>query len=82
MLRRFLLDLVSSYGRRFAALGSVLTMKEKEICHLIKGGLSSKEIAGMLNISTLTVEKHRKNIRRKLGITGKAANLGSYLSTI
>jgi DNA-binding CsgD family transcriptional regulator len=34
----------------------------------------------MLSISYETVEKHRRNIRRKVGITGKKINLASFLS--
>jgi DNA-binding CsgD family transcriptional regulator len=82
MLRRFLSDLASSFGGKLAEVGSGLTAKEKEICRMIKGGLSSKEIAGLLAISPQTVEKHRKNIRKKLGITARGANLGSYLDTL
>ncbi|MHC4268935.1 MAG: LuxR C-terminal-related transcriptional regulator, partial [Planctomycetota bacterium] len=40
------------------------TAKEIEVCNMIKNGLTSKEIASLLNISFLTIEKHRVNIRR------------------
>jgi len=58
-----------------------LTPREMEICEMIKEGLSSKEIADSLNLSVLTIHKHREEIRRKLGITNKAVNLGTYLRT-
>ncbi len=59
-----------------------LTPREMEICHHIKHGLRSKEIADVLNISVQTVEKFRQKIRKKLGIEGTTANLSSYLRSI
>lgn len=56
-----------------------LTPREKDICELIAQGLSSKEIAGALNIDLLTVQKHRSSIRRKLQLKGRKINLSSYL---
>jgi DNA-binding CsgD family transcriptional regulator len=44
---------------------SSLTGKEKEVLALITTGLTTKEIAGKLNISYHTVETHRKNLLRK-----------------
>ncbi|MGA1825533.1 MAG: helix-turn-helix transcriptional regulator [bacterium] len=59
-----------------------LTLREIEICNLIKNGLSSKEISNLLYISLPTAEKHRNNIRKKLGIVKKNINLSSYLQNI
>ncbi len=56
-----------------------LTSRESEICDLIKTGMSSKQIADQLNLSILTVLKHRENIRRKLGISGTQLSLATYL---
>ena len=44
-----------------------LTIREKEVLKLIAEGKGSKEIAGLLFISTRTVERHRANIMQKLG---------------
>jgi DNA-binding CsgD family transcriptional regulator len=44
-----------------------LTRREKEILILISKGYSSKQIAGKLNISTNTVNNHRRNILCKTG---------------
>ncbi|AFL87482.1 response regulator containing a CheY-like receiver domain and an HTH DNA-binding domain [Terriglobus roseus DSM 18391] len=45
-----------------------LTQREREILTLLAKGLSSKEAAVTLDISTRTVETHRLNIYRKLRI--------------
>ena len=45
-----------------------LTVREREIVHLLAEGKVSKEIAEWLNISVHTVETHRSNIMQKLGV--------------
>jgi DNA-binding NarL/FixJ family response regulator len=52
-----------------------LTPSERRIVKLISENKTSKEIAGELSISVNTVENHRGNICRKLGITGNNALL-------
>lgn len=42
-----------------------LTKREYEIIQLIKDGLTSKEISNTLNLSTNTIQTHRKNILNK-----------------
>ncbi len=46
-----------------------LTSSEIEIVRLIAGGLTTKEIASKKNISFHTVNTHRKNIFRKMGVS-------------
>jgi PAS domain S-box-containing protein len=58
-----------------------LTPSELQIANLIRQGRSSKEIADGLNLSSRTVETHRRNMRTKLGIKDKKTNLRSYLLT-
>jgi DNA-binding NarL/FixJ family response regulator len=50
------------------AEASPLTSSEKDIVVLISKGMTTKEIARQKNISFHTVNTHRKNIFRKLGI--------------
>lgn len=47
---------------------AVLSPREREVLVLVAQGLSSKEIAARLDISTRTVEAHRDSLSRKLGI--------------
>lgn len=49
-----------------------LSTREIEVIQLIKAGLTTKEIAGKLNISYYTAETHRKNIKLKVGLKGEA----------
>jgi len=45
-----------------------LSTREREILQLIAEGRAAKEIAHVLSISTKTVDFHRENIKRKLGL--------------
>jgi DNA-binding NarL/FixJ family response regulator len=51
---------------------SALTPKEISIMQWLACGYSNKQIAQVLDISVRTVETHRLNVRRKLGIGGQA----------
>jgi PAS domain S-box-containing protein len=59
-----------------------LTPAELEVALLIKVGKGSKDIAQMLKVSSETIDFHRKNIRKKLGIQHKKQNLQSYLASL
>jgi DNA-binding NarL/FixJ family response regulator len=56
---------------------SVLSTREREVLHLIAEGMSAKEVASELSISTTTVEAHRTSLMRKLGVR-KATELVRY----
>ena len=69
---------ISSIKDRFGSLSP----REVEICHLIKRGLSSKEIADALHLSPMTIQKFRELIRKRLGLTNKDVNLKTYLHSM
>jgi two-component system nitrate/nitrite response regulator NarL len=46
-----------------------LTPREREIIGLLKNGATNKQIADQLYLSIYTVETHRKNLMRKLGLS-------------
>ncbi|MDK2957197.1 MAG: hypothetical protein PWQ57_2693 [Desulfovibrionales bacterium] len=48
-----------------------LTAREREIIALVADGMRNREIGETLHISTKTVEKHRSNIIKKLGLGPK-----------
>lgn len=49
-----------------------LTSREQTILLLLAQGRSNKQVAAELDISVRTVETHRKNLKRKLGISSTA----------
>ena len=81
LLYHYLEELSLSFGRKITQ-SNKLSPREVEICSTIKGGLSSKEISELLNISYKTIDKHRRNIRKKLGISKKRVNLVTFLQKL
>ena len=72
-------DIVSSFTGRLSSMHLNLTPTEIQVADLVRQGYSSKEIAHYLNGSIDAILFHRKNIRKKLGLTNKKTNLRSYL---
>jgi DNA-binding CsgD family transcriptional regulator len=70
-------DFLKTLSGRFPAL----TPGELRICALLKISLSTKEIASILRVSARTVEDHRNNIRKKLGLSAKE-NFATFLMTL
>ena len=65
--------LVEDYIREIRARGAedsydLLTPREREILQLLAERKSNKEIAQTLNLSTYTVETHRRNLQEKLNL--------------
>jgi DNA-binding NarL/FixJ family response regulator len=48
-----------------------MTKREKEVIVLIAEGMSNKEIAARLNLSTFTVKSHIHNILEKLALNSR-----------
>ena len=67
--------LLQDYMRKLQRAGAedsydLLSGREREVLQLVAEGKSSKEIAGLLNLSTYTVETHRSNLMQKLNLKG------------
>jgi DNA-binding NarL/FixJ family response regulator len=60
-----------------ATLRTRLSSREREVLQLLAEGLSSPEIGKRLYLATSTVDTHRRNIMRKLGIHS-VADLTKY----
>jgi len=58
-------------GKRVNKAGVAITDRESDVLRLIASGYSNKEIAARLSLSVKTVEAHKANAMRKLGLTGR-----------
>jgi len=61
-----------AHSRNPFAFDKILTDREQTILSLVGEPLSDAEIAAQLSLSPETVEKHRFNIMRKLGLRSRA----------
>ncbi len=74
-------ELTSSFAHTHKNYLSNLTPAQLQIANLIKQGLTTKEIASLLNLSPSTIACHRQEIRKKLALTNKKINLQVALTS-
>ena len=75
-------EVISPMIQNLANASILLTPQEIQVATLVKEGKSSKEIADILNVSDATIHFHRKNLRKKFGLSNSQTNLRSYLLSI
>lgn len=59
---------------------AVLTEREREVLTLLAGGMTNKEIADRLVVTTNTVKRHLKAVFEKLGVHTRSAAAGKAIS--
>jgi PAS domain S-box-containing protein len=75
-------NVISPFLRNLTAVQMDFTPREIEAANLVREGKTAKEIAGLLNLSVRSVEFHKDNIRRKLGLSNKKVNLRTHLMAL
>lgn len=82
IIESHLQNIISPMIQNLANASIILTPQEIQVAALVKDGKASKEIADILNVSETTVHFHRKNLRKKFGLSNSQTNLRSYLLSI
>ena len=75
-------NIISPFLPALTAKLTQLSPTEILVIDLIKKGKTTKEIAKTMNLATSTIDTHRHNIRKKLGIKNQNINLATYLSSL
>ena len=79
ILQNHLEAVVSPFSRHLTSPAINLTPAELNVANMVKSGKTTRQIADALNVAYKTVETHRVNIRKKLGLTGGGGNLRTCL---
>jgi DNA-binding CsgD family transcriptional regulator len=75
-------EIISPFESSLSSEYLKLTPTEIQVANFIKHNVTSKEIANSMGLSIRTIDTHRHNIRKKIGIRGKGINLKTYLSSL
>jgi DNA-binding CsgD family transcriptional regulator/tetratricopeptide (TPR) repeat protein len=60
--------------------GDVLTGREQDVCTLVAGGATNREVAAALHMSPRTVEHHLRMAYRKLGVRSRTEMTGRFIA--
>jgi DNA-binding NarL/FixJ family response regulator len=74
-------DTIPSTSTSSIGTSTILTSQEQRIVSMIQHGMTNDDIAKRLHVAPTTVKTHRRNIRKKLGITGAKNRLRTYFQT-
>ncbi len=75
-------NIISPFSRNLSSKYLRLTPTEIHVANLVRQGNTAKEIAELMNLSKRTIESHRKNMRKKLGLKDRKDNLKTHLMSI
>lgn len=82
VLESNLKDIVSPFLNNISSDYEKLTPTEIQVANMVRGGMTSKNISKLLGVAVGTVDTHRNNIRKKLGLKKGKTNLHSYLLSL
>ncbi|MCK5783807.1 MAG: PAS domain S-box protein [Desulfobacterales bacterium] len=74
--------LISPFSKKLTSRYFNLTHGEMQVANLLMHGRTNKEIADLMNLSSRTIEYHRAQIRKKIGISGKKESLRAHLLSL
>jgi DNA-binding CsgD family transcriptional regulator len=78
LIESSLREITSDFSHHLIQKYSNLTPTEVQVINLIRQGKKTKEIAQCMNTATSTIDFHRNNIRKKIGLTHRRTSLQSH----
>ncbi len=81
IIETMLQEIISPLVKRLSSKYLNFTPTEINVANLIKQGKPTKEIADLLSLAPGTISAHRKNIRKKMGITNQSLSLQTILAS-
>jgi PAS domain S-box-containing protein len=82
LIENHLNELISPFLTKLTSKYSQLTPREIQVASLIKDGLTTKDIAKLLRLSTNTIDIYRQNIRKKSNLRNRKINLQTFFSSL
>lgn len=80
IIENHLNEIMSPFLSRLTSKYAQFSPREIQVASLIKDGMTTKDIAQALNISTNSVDIYRQKIRKKVGLNRKKINIKSFLA--
>lgn len=78
LIESSLREITSDFSHHLVQKYSNLTPTEVQVINLIRQGKKTREIAQCMNTATSTIDFHRNNIRKKIGLTHRRTSLQSH----
>jgi PAS domain S-box-containing protein len=75
-------EIVSPFAHSLSSKFLRLSHNELEVSTFIRQGKNTKDIAEIMNLAESTIDFHRNNIRKKLGVKNKKISLKVYLCSL
>ena len=82
ILETHLTDIVTPFLHHVISRHPQMTAREIQVATLVREGKTNKDIAEFMHLSVNTVQIHRHNLRKKLGLKNKKTNLRAYLLSL
>ena len=82
LIENNLSKIISPFLSNLTSRYSQFTPREIQVISLIRDGMTTKEIAGTLNISRHSVDIYRQNIRQKAGLKNKKISIRSFTASL